>query len=173
MANIPVEKKSSSSWIWILLALLLVGLLIWWLLSEANDDDAEVATIADTESVETAQDGETGAITTLAALGNLPELVGREINLEDVAVTEVVGDMHFTVAEGDREALVKFDQVPTPDTPKEGLIDVNPGSRVSIEGTVRDLETEMPDTVSREIADDTDAYIFADVVSVIDGGINE
>ena len=173
MAEIPVKKKSSS-WIWILLALVLVALLIWWLLAEAGEGD-EVAAVDDIESAETAgmETEAAGAITTVTALSDLPDMIGREVRLEDVAVTEVIGDMHFTVGEENNEAMIRFDQVPTPDTEREGLIDVNPGSRVTIEGTVMDLDTEMPDTVSREISDDTQAYIMADLVSVIDGGTNQ
>ncbi|MGB7418387.1 MAG: hypothetical protein WA918_04345 [Erythrobacter sp.] len=167
MANIPVQKKSSSNWIWILLALVLVALLIWWLLSEMGDDDPDMAVTNDVESVEVV---ETGTITTLVGLDNLEEAIGREVNLQNVAVNEVIGDMHFTIAEGDREAMVMFDEVPTPGTEKEGLVDVNPGSRVSLEGEVRAMEGPMPPTVTKEIADDTMAFIYAERVSVIDGG---
>jgi hypothetical protein len=38
MAQIPVEKKSGiPSWVWILLALVVIGLIAWFLLG--NDDD--------------------------------------------------------------------------------------------------------------------------------------
>ena len=46
MAEIPVEKKSSRTWLWLLLAAILVVLLIWWL-SSGNDnvvDEDAVAT---------------------------------------------------------------------------------------------------------------------------------
>lgn len=38
MAEIPVEKKSSYTWLWILLALLLAALLLWWLLDDDVDE---------------------------------------------------------------------------------------------------------------------------------------
>ena len=52
MAEIPVERKSSAKWLWILLLLLLGALLLWWLLAE--DDKAELVeanTVADRKSV--------------------------------------------------------------------------------------------------------------------------
>ena len=39
MAEIPVEKKSSMTWLWLLLAAILAALLIWWI--TADEDDAE------------------------------------------------------------------------------------------------------------------------------------
>lgn len=41
MAEIPVEKKSGKSWLWILLPLLLLGLLLWWILDDDSADGIE------------------------------------------------------------------------------------------------------------------------------------
>ncbi len=46
MVEIPIEQKSNLKWLWLLLAVLLLGLLLWWAL---DDDDAEVAAIAPVE----------------------------------------------------------------------------------------------------------------------------
>lgn len=172
MAEIPVEKKSSSSWIWILLLLLLGALLLWWLLAD-DDDDAELATdndivAADTMEADGMANDEATAITSLALLTGGAELVGRQVRLDNVAVNEVVGDMAFTVGEGANEMLVTFNQVPTPDTPTEGQIDVNPGSRVSIEGAVQSFDENVPTSVSREISENTEIFIDATNVTVAD-----
>ena len=49
MAEIPVEKKSSKSWLWLLLALLLGALILWWILADDGDDaelvDNDVAVV--------------------------------------------------------------------------------------------------------------------------------
>lgn len=178
MAEIPVEKKSSLSWLWILLALLLLGLLLWWLLSQdaddevAVDDDVNAAVVADADD-----DGEAevvgGTITSLAALGMIGSAIGSEVDLDDVPVNQVVGDMHFTVGEEGNQSLVVFDEVQTPGTPKEGLVDVNPGSRVSIDGTVERLDMDLPATVTRDIdgIEDMEAYIRASRVSVMEGAV--
>lgn len=72
MAEIPVHKKSSLAWLWILLALLLLGLLLWWLLSD--DNDAERVAGSETQVVEsvapvTAAEGDTA---TAGAVGTPP-----------------------------------------------------------------------------------------------------
>lgn len=178
MAEIPVEKKSSSSWIWILLLLLLGALLLWWLF--ANDDDDDVVLVnADSDTVAASNlNGEADAsansdaslITTLGMLTGDASLVGRQVRLEGVSVNEVVGDMAFTVGEGDNETLVTFNQVPTPDTPMEGEIDVNPGSTVSIEGAVQAYDGNVPASVSREISESPEIFIDATNVTVAEQG---
>lgn len=50
MADIPVEKKSSMKWLWVLLALIIAALLLWWLLDD--NDDAQVAEPVGIESTE-------------------------------------------------------------------------------------------------------------------------
>jgi len=41
MAEIPIEKKSSKTWLWVVLALLVVALLAWWLLDDDSEDAVE------------------------------------------------------------------------------------------------------------------------------------
>ena len=45
MADIDVERKSSKSWIWWLLGLILLALLLWWFLGQDDDDEVEVETV--------------------------------------------------------------------------------------------------------------------------------
>ena len=47
MAEIPVEKKSSLAWLWIILGLILAALLLWWLLSGDEEDLASEAVVAE------------------------------------------------------------------------------------------------------------------------------
>ena len=46
MAEIPVEKKSSLAWLWILIGLLVLAALIWALMS-GDDDDVDAVTTQD------------------------------------------------------------------------------------------------------------------------------
>lgn len=172
MAEIPVEKKSSSAWIWILL-LILAALLLWWILAD-DDNDADLANVENDTVAESTMDpnsdattgNEASTITALTMLTSDAGLVGRQVRLDGVAVNEVVGDMAFTVGEGGNETLVTFNQVPTPDTPTEGKIDVNPGSRVSIEGAVQRYDGNVATSVSKEIAENTQIFIDATKVTV-------
>ena len=168
MAEIPVEKKSNS-WIWWLLLLLGIIALIWWLVSEADEEEVEPI---DTDVVATdTVDVDEGPLG-MAALGTLGTRIGEEIQLDGVEVNRLVGDMGFTIGEGAEETLVRFDQVPTPDTPTEGRIDVNPGSTVSLTGDVRSLDlSEMPEGVREDLEGTNEAYIYASRVSVADGGV--
>lgn len=173
MAEIPVEKKSSasSSWIWWLLLLAGIIALLWWLFAEAGEDEDLESDVVAVEAVDTTTGDATGgatAITGLAGLAGLGDMIGREVELSGVAVNEVVGDMGFTVGEGDNETLVMWDEPRTPDTPMEGNVDVNPGSQVTVTGTVREYAGNVPESVSSEIAANTEAMMFASNVDVVE-----
>lgn len=147
MAEIPVEKKSSMTWLWVLLALIIAALLLWWLLA---DDGEEVGGV-DTVAVETLQVGSEpvgiegnqvagGPVTDISML--IPaisqDMVGRQFQLNGVQVQEVVGDIGFWVgpSTGQRVFAV-LTQEPTPNTPMEGQADVNSGATANISGTIR------------------------------------
>ncbi len=176
MAEIPVEKKSSSSWLWWLLLLAGLIALLWWLFIAGDDDreddlDNDVVaeqTVDDGDVTADATAGEVATITGLAGLAGLGDMIGRDVELTDVAVNEVVGDEAFTVGEGDNETLVMFDETRTPDTAMEGNVDVNPGSQVTITGNVRDYASNVPQSVSSEISANTNAMIFASNVEVVE-----
>ena len=149
MAEIPVEKKSSMTWLWVLLALILAALLLWWLLDD--DDEAYVepvaveATQADgtiiTNGVATNQaTAAAGAVTDLSVL--MPaisqDMVGREFQLNNVQVQEVVGDIGFWVGpNSDQRVFAVLTQEQTPGTAMEGEADVNSGATANISGTIR------------------------------------
>ncbi len=185
MAEIPVEKKSSYTWLWILLLLLLAAAFFWWLLSSGDADpnvpdtspiagenrDAYRTSVDDGVPLSAPVGDNSNALTDLATLSSLAAMIGSEVDLENVAVNRVIGDMAFTVGEGGSETLVRFDEVHTPETQREGLVDINPGSRVDIVGEVLELDlANMPDTVRADLDDAGEAYIRAHRVNVINGG---
>lgn len=146
MAEIPVEKKSSMTWLWVLLALILAALLLWWLLDD--DDEGRLADPAAIETVDaervivpgdaTTQAG--GAVTDMAMLipAIAPEMVGREVQLTNVPVQEVVSDIGFWIGpSNDQRVFAVLSQEPTPGTPMEGEADVNAGAMADITGTIR------------------------------------
>ncbi len=181
MAEIPVEKKSSMAWLWWLLLLAGIIALVWWLVA-SNDDDADVdlddgtvvdgdADYADPDAMnDTGMDasGDVAAITGVAGLASLADMIGRDVELSGVAVNEVVGDEAFTVGEGDNETLIMFDEERTPNTPMEGNVDVNPGSNVTITGEVREFPGDLPQSVTEEVDTTATAMIFASSVETVD-----
>ncbi len=189
MAQIPVEKKSSMAWLWILLALLLIGALLWWLFAEADDNDVDAydadETVAagqlddaDTGNIDTDLDmdagdmdaagatvGDAGAATAtgIAALAVLGDRIGDTIDFDTVRVNRVVGDAAFTVGTGANETLVMFDEVPTPGTAVEGRFDINPGNTVTFEGEARRIDrSALPASVRADIDASEEFYLFAD-----------
>ena len=144
MAEIPVEKRSGiPPWVWILLALLLVGLLAWWLL---DDDDGDVVDYADTDVV-------AGAAAAYA--------IGDDVDLEGVRVSSLAGDMAFYADVEGGPMLVVFNEDQTPGTAMEGEKDINPGMMVDIEGEVRSASTPLPAGYNATIPSSEAMYILA------------
>lgn len=176
MAEIPVEKKGGvPSWIWWVLGLILIALLLWWLLSDDDDEVemAEPAVVAEEEYAvsdepEMDMDVATGPITTLAGLTGLAGLVGTDVDLDNIEVTELAGDMAFYVGEGANRTLVLFDEQYTPAENTEGEYDINPGSMVSIAGEVREDDGTLSQGVFANIPEDTEAYVYADTIEMMD-----
>lgn len=145
MAEIPVEKKNSLWWLWLLGALLLGALLLWWLLGSDNGD-AELYGDA-SEVVNTS-----------------PErmAVASAVDMDNLRVTRLTGDMSFFAEDNSgQEYFIVFDEVPTPNTAKEGRFDINPGNRIDVQGTVRDRSFTFPATVDATIPSGVKTFIYA------------
>ncbi|BDI60051.1 hypothetical protein [Qipengyuania nanhaisediminis] len=182
MAEIPVEKKSSTGWLWWVLLALLGAAVIWWVATDEDEaavanggETAAAATIEDADAMaadgapaDGVADGDAAVITSYAMLTGSADLIGRRVDFASVVADEPVGDESFLIGEGDNLTLVAFDERPTPDMPKEGHVDVNAGSRVAIQGDIRAYEGDMPGTVTREVPEGTRYYIWADKVDVLD-----
>lgn len=164
MAEIPVEKKSSMKWLWILLLLLLAVLLIWWI---AGEDEEEVDLAAtETELVDdTATDtmmAEAGILS--AILANPQEYVGRDDIQFDASVAEVPTDRGFWVTSGDARVFALI-----VDEPREVPKDINPGQQLSVsQAMVRDADTYSDvagtalDQDTQNIVDNQDVFLVVD-----------
>jgi hypothetical protein len=164
MAEIPVEKKSSMTWLWVLLGLLLAALLLWWLLADDDDEAVDPAGV-ETMQVDTmttdglATDGVAtqvagGTITDMSMLlPTIPaEMVGRQVQLSNVQVLEPVSDAGFWIGESaDRRIYAVLSEERTPQTATEGVADVNAGATANLTGTIR-----TRDEVLRGLAAGTD-----------------
>lgn len=102
MAHIPVEKNTGGSWWKWLLALLVIGGLIWIVAEAVDTDDPQPVTVTEPVPVEPTPAGPQagGVITDLATLTNAPaaaDLYGRELQVNNLYVTRVVSDQAFFV----------------------------------------------------------------------------
>lgn len=156
MAEIPVEKKSSMGWLWVLLALLILALLAWWLL----DSDDEEVDYVENEAV-------VAAPVEPVAAGAAMLAVGESVDLDNIRVTSLAGDMAFNADVNGQNMLVLFDQEPTPGDATEGEYDINPGSMLNIEGSVRSAGDPLPEGVTADIPAGTDRYIYADSIEMV------
>ncbi|MGB3738321.1 MAG: hypothetical protein WA948_03095, partial [Pontixanthobacter sp.] len=109
------------------------------------------------------------AIAGVAGLANLSEKIGRNVSMDSAPVNRVIGDEGFTIGEGANETLVMFNERPSPNMPnQEGHVDVNPPSNVKLRGEVRELAvSDLPESVKTDLRGKNPAYIFADLVEVV------
>jgi hypothetical protein len=108
MADIDVERKSGTAWIWWILGLIVLALLAWWLF--AGDDEPEVAGVVEPAPV-VAPAGPTpanppppapvaqGGLLTLADVWANPSanIGNRVYTPESVRVAQVISDRAFVV----------------------------------------------------------------------------
>ncbi|HEV2080169.1 MAG TPA: hypothetical protein VGR19_09800 [Allosphingosinicella sp.] len=162
--EIPVEKKSSMSWLWILLALLLAALLLWWLL----DDDDEAAEPVAVGTVATAPaDLEAGQVAPLPEpvaqvsgrsigdiLGNPSAFVGQPFSQDSVEVASVPTDRGFWIRDNGQQMFA----IMTGEG--ESKLDINPGQRVRIkEGMLRDATFLQQGQIPGNLDKDTRSVI--------------
>lgn len=194
MAEIPVERKSGMPWwVWLVLAALAIALLIWIFADDDREayETAAVAPVAvapvSTDPVGTvdpvdntaaatatgtpppgAQAGTTGPITDLAALtagGDMSAMVGRQVNLTAVPVTQMAGDRTFFVGEGSNRLFVILPEG-RPGMPTEDSINVNQGQRVTVSGTIQPAQGSMSGAKIEGLPADAQAVLVAESIQI-------
>jgi hypothetical protein len=150
MAEIPVEKKSSSSWLWILLAIIVLALLLWWIF--ADNDEEEVA-VAEPVAVEQQADvgAAAGPMTIAAVLANPADYYDMEGFTIDATVGDEITDRGFWIESGGSQMFALI-----VDQPREEPIDINPGAELRITGgTIRNPADIGQDLPGDELDQDT------------------
>lgn len=168
MAEIPVEKKSSMSWLWVLLAILLAALVLWWLLPDDDDElERDANAVAAVETADTANlDGTaeaSGEMTLAAILANPSAYYGREGFTGEVTVGGPLTDRGFWIEnDGDRMFAIVIDQ------PAERPIDINTGATLRLNGgTVRDPSTITADGIQGDALDQDTMNVLQDQEAVL------
>ncbi len=170
MAEIPVEKKSSMKWLWLLLAAILLALLIWWAVSDDDDVEpvlADTATIESVEGIDADADAdalgstESMPMTLAAILANPQSYIGEEFSGE-VGVGGPLTDRGFWIEnDGARMFALIIDE------PMEVPLDINAGQELQITGgrireggEVSDVEGVPLDDDTLEVLADQDVFLL-------------
>lgn len=170
MAEIKIERKQGTNWVWWLLALAVIAALGWWLLAQ-NDDPAYTA-VDGGEAVPVATTGPVTQLGVLTAAG-AANLVGRPVAISGVPVQEVVSDRGFWVGNATERAFVVRANQASANTPPDGA--VNAGQNVTVWGTVQQMPTDLTQQATEWNLRSTDAttlsgqpvYVQADSVRIL------
>lgn len=191
MANIPVERTPSPFPWWLLavgLAVVAVGAyIVGDVLFDDDDDDlydddhetvavAPIAPAVPDEPVHT-EPAESAKLTSVARIVAAPlTVVGSEIAIPNMHVTDVVGDKTFYVTannhSSDQQFFVFLDEQATPDDPGvEGRYDVNAGQTLTVYGSVQKLDESdrdkwnITETEAQRLGDDA-VYLRAERLDI-------
>lgn len=151
MAEIPIERKSGTPWwLWLIVAAAVLALLIYMFSGDEAERDPVVEPVTAAAPVDgqaasamnnSATGAAAGAVTDLALITGatgLTSMIGREVQLNNVRVQEVVGDRTFWVGpDTNQRALVVLNEERTPGQATEGRYDVTPGQIINVNGTIR------------------------------------
>jgi hypothetical protein len=184
MAEIPVERKKSNAWIWILLAVILAALLLWWAVSSSDNDDAALVqtepdsassmapygsmadNVGDNAGMSPPASGATDAeALTIADIFATPDkYIGRDDFAGEVDTPKVPTDRGFWVEQKGRRMFALI-----VDEPSDAYKDINSGQRLRISnGMIRDASSigSLPgkplDADTRKILEDQPAFLVVD-----------
>lgn len=143
------DRRGVPWWMWLLalIALALLGWLLFALMFDGDDDDVTATTDATEEAVDTdaPATGGTGdePLTDIGLLvgSGGPDLVGRRVQLESVVVQSVPGDVTFWVGPSEEEQVLAVlqEEAGAGGEQVEGAVDINPGQQLTLMGVVRQL----------------------------------
>ena len=168
MAEIPVEKKSNMKWLWIVLLALLAALVLWWLLSDDDGEqaDGEPVAIEQSADTQTADTATVGAMTIGAIVANPEAFYGEEGFEGTVTVGGPLTDRGFWIEnDGARMFALVIDE------PAERRIDINPGATLRLDGGIirqastisaEDIEGDALDQDTMDVIADQDAVLVID-----------
>lgn len=146
MADIGVSQKSAAkpTWIWILLAVLAVGALMWWLSVQTSEYEAQV--VLDDPGAAEVDDGQSagpaGEAVELPAVAAAPDgFAGRTVALENVQVAATLGPRAFWAdVPGANPFLVVLDD------DMQRMPEFAAGERLSLTGLVETVDEAVLDS---------------------------
>jgi hypothetical protein len=156
MDEIQVEKKRrGAGWLWLLPALVIIALPVWWLWPDGAGDAEREALIArpgEPEGTETVTAATAQEAMVAAILANPDEWVGRAISAA-VSVVDVPTNRGFWIEqEGEKMFVLLVDDA------DEERAEIDAGQELRVAGTVRD-QSWLPHLPGEPLKRDTDAII--------------
>ena len=154
MADINVERKGGTNWLWWILGLIVLALLIWWLVDALGDNDTAEVPVG-TDTVATAPmtpapmpAAPAAAIPIADIVANPAQYQGQQVN-GTVVVSSVPTNRGFWVEDaanpGQRLLVVLNDQ------PAEQPKDINPGQTLQLSNaTVMTSQANLPGTLDQD-----------------------
>ena len=178
MAEINIKEKEGASWVWWLIALIVLALAAWWFLGRDSENTVTTGAVDSVQTAPVATPANT-VITDLSALTGATnaDLANRQVALAGAPVANVVSDKGFWI--GDATALnsegifVLRGNQDASYTAPDGA--VNAGQNVSVYGTVlqvpSDLSNQANDwslrSADQSMLANQPLYIRADSVRIV------
>lgn len=187
MAQLDLQQKRGISPLWWILGLIILALLAWWLFAPHNRTPVAVVPVnpvpvVATPAVVPAVAPAVVAVpvaTTVEVITAVPtpaDLVGRPIQMRDVAVQSVVSDKGFWVGPSvAQRVFVVLPEAPTPNAPPDSRYNVNPGQRLTLSGVVERMPTDLTQQTTTWNLKSTDVsalarhplYVRADSLTIL------
>ncbi len=121
MAELHVQKKEQSIWPWVLAALIILALLLWFLLGRGDNRDATAASMTDSTMVGSAPATDADRSATGNATGNA---VAGYLQYVDNRGARAASPSHEHTADGLRQLAAALDELTTGD--QDGGVSVQP-----------------------------------------------
>ncbi|HEU4747038.1 MAG TPA: hypothetical protein VFS56_00955 [Gemmatimonadaceae bacterium] len=151
MAELDIQQKGRSPWLWWVIGLIVLAVLLWWFTSMRDRDPAVGENIGapvpfpmTDPGVATTAAGPITDLSTLAVATTADDLVGRQVSLNNVPVATVASDKGFWAGSGGTTGqnvfVVRGNQNASYTAP-DGA--VNAGRNVNVYGVVRAMPSDM------------------------------
>lgn len=164
MAQLDIQRKESSGWIWWIIGLVILAALAWWFFSGRTTDTAvSDGSVVGAPAVEPMTND--GPITDLAALigtGDMMAVMGRKVVLMNTPVTSVVSDKGFWAGSGTAVGQGVFVVRGNQDssfTAPDGAVDA--GKPVNIYGRVQAMPAILSQAVTTWNLASTDSSLLS------------
>ncbi len=178
MAEIDIKRKEGVSWLWWLIALVIIGAAVWWFFGRSGEYQTGAAPVDSVQTAPPAREADANiADISILTGATSAELANRQVALASVPVANVVSDKGFWI--GNATALnsegifVLRGNQDASYTAPDGA--VNAGQNVSVYGTVQQVPANLAEqatawtlrSADQSMLANQPIYIRADSVRIV------